>query len=79
MSMSFKEYDRVVLKAALPSDGLEPGDVGCVVHVYRDGSAYEVEFSSLDGYTATVVTVEAGDIRPVYRREITHARELRVQ
>jgi hypothetical protein len=50
--------------------------VGTVVHVYRDGLAYEVEFTTLDGKTAAVVTVEAAAVRPVGKREITHAREL---
>ena len=34
-----KEHDRIVLKAAIPAEGLEAGDVGTVVHVYRDGTA----------------------------------------
>jgi hypothetical protein len=71
-----KEHERVVLKAALPAEGLESGDVGTVVHVYRDGQACEVEFVTLDGRTAAVVTLEASQVRPVSRREITHAREL---
>jgi hypothetical protein len=71
-----KEHDRIVLKAALPAEGLEAGDVGTVVHVYRDGLAYEVEFTTLNGDTAAVATVEAAHVRPVHKREITHAREL---
>ncbi len=71
-----KEHDRVVLKMALPAEGLEAGDVGTVVHVYKDGLAYEVEFTTLDGKTAAVVTVEAAQVRPVGSREITHAREM---
>ena len=71
-----KEHDRVVLTVPLPSEGLEAGDVGTVVHVYGDGKAYEVEFTTLDGHTAAVVTIEASQVRPVGRREITHAREL---
>jgi Domain of unknown function (DUF4926) len=71
-----KEHERVVLIASVPSEGLEPGDVGTVVHVYRDGLAYEVEFTTLDGKTAAVVTLEASQVRPVGKREVTHAREL---
>ena len=71
-----KEHQRVVLMAAVPDESLEPGDVGTVVHVYRDGEAYEVEFVALDGRTAAVVTLEASQVRPVSHREITHAREL---
>ena len=71
-----KEHDRVVLKTAVPAEGLEAGDVGTVVHLYKDGLAYEIEFTTLDGKTAAVVTVEAAQVRPVGRREITHAREM---
>jgi hypothetical protein len=71
-----KEHDRVVLAAAIPAEGLVAGDVGTVVHVYRDGQAYEVEFTTLEGKTAAVITVEAAQVRPVGKREITHAREL---
>jgi hypothetical protein len=71
-----KELERVVLTEPLPAEGLESGDVGTVVHAYRDGEAFEVEFTTLDGHTAAVVTVEASQVRSVGRREITHAREL---
>ncbi len=71
-----KEHARVVLKEPVPDEVLESGDVGTVVHVYRDGLAYEVEFTTLEGKTAAVVTLEASQVRPVGKREITHAREL---
>ena len=58
------------------AEGLEAGDVGTVVHIYRDRLAYEVEFTTLDGKTAAVVTLEATQVRPVRQREITHAHEL---
>ncbi len=74
--MVIKELDRVVLTAAVPAEGLEVGDVGTVVHAYGDARAYEVEFTTLDGRTATVVTLETSNVRPVGRREITHAREM---
>ena len=73
-----KEHDRVVLKTSVPAEGLEEGDVGTVVHVYRDGEAYEVEFVALDGHTAAVVTLEASQVRPISARDITHTRELSV-
>ncbi len=73
-----KEHDRVVLKTPVPTEGLEDGDVGTVVHVYKDGEAYEVEFLALDGHTAAVVTLEAQQVRPVSARDITHTRELSV-
>ena len=71
-----KEHDRIVLKTDVPDERLKAGDVGTVVHVYRDSLAYEVEFTTLEGDTAAVVTVETSQVRPVHKREITHAREL---
>jgi hypothetical protein len=71
-----KEHGRIVLKTAITAEGLEAGDVGTVVHIYRDGLAYEVEFTTLNGDTAAVVTVEVSQVRPANKREITHAREL---
>lgn len=72
-----KEHERVVLTTAVPAEGLEVGDVGTVVHAYADGKAFEVEFITLDGKTATVVTLEASEVRPVDKHEITHARRFR--
>jgi len=71
-----KEHDRVVLTKPVPSEGLEDGDVGTVVHIYKDGGAYEVEFLTLDGRTAAVATLESSTVRPVTARDITHTREL---
>jgi len=73
-----KELDRVVLTKSVPSEGLEEGDVGTVVHVYKDGEAFEVEFLTLDGRTAAVATLESSHVRPVTARDITHTRELSV-
>jgi hypothetical protein len=70
------EHDRVVLTVALPGEGLEPGDIGAVVHIYPQQQTYEVEFVTLTGTTAAVVTVSADQVRPVGNTEIPHAREL---
>ena len=55
---------------------LEAGDVGTVVHVHRGGTAYEVEFVSLDGETSLVATISSHGLRSVQKREIPHARQL---
>jgi hypothetical protein len=34
-----QQLGRVVLTAAVPTEGLVSGDVGTVVHVYADGKA----------------------------------------
>jgi len=71
-----KEHERVVQTGPVPAERLEAGDVSTVVHVYRDGLACEVEFTTLAGKTAAVVTLESSHVRPVAEREITRAREL---
>jgi hypothetical protein len=71
-----KEHDRIVLTEPVPAEGLTVGDVGTVVHVYADGDAFEVEFTTLDGNTTAVATVAAVAARPVTGHEITHSREL---
>ena len=73
-----KEHDRIVLTAAVTEQGLVPGDVGTVVHVYGKNKAFEIEFLSLEGETAAIATVEASKVRPVHRSEITHARQFAV-
>ena len=70
------EPHRIVLTEPVTAEGLEVGDAGTVVHVYADGNAFEVEFTTLDGKTAAVATVEARAIRLVTSHEITHSREL---
>jgi len=71
-----KEHERVVLTTSISASGLEAGDVGTVVHMYHDGQAYEVEFVTLEGRTAAVLTLEASQVRPVSKRDMAHVREL---
>ena len=70
------EFDVVALSRGLPDLHLEAGDVGTVVMVHADGEGYEVEFATLVGDTLAVVTLPAGAVRPLRRREIAHVREL---
>ncbi len=72
-----KEHERVVLKKGIPEQGLKTGDVGTVVHIYKKGEAFEVEFLTLHGETVVIATLNASQVRPVLKREITHARLLR--
>ena len=70
-----EEHDRVVLTNDVADPGLRAGDVGTIVHVHRDREAFEVEFLTLDGQTAALVTVPLSQVRPVTRADITHARD----
>jgi hypothetical protein len=71
--MKIKEHDCVVLTKNLPEENLE---AGTVVHIHKDGAAYEVEFVTLAGRTVAVATVETSDLRSVGKRDISHVREL---
>ena len=68
------EHDTVVLTRVLPDHGLQPGDVGAIVHICEKGKAFEVEFVAGGGSTVAVVTLDAGDVRPVGQSEILHVR-----
>jgi hypothetical protein len=71
-----KEHQRVVLTTDLPAERLTAGDVGTVVHVYQDGNAFEVEFSTLTGETVAIVSLVKTQLRAVDHREVTHARRV---
>ena len=68
------ELDCVALKVALPEHGLAAGDVGTVVHAYKAGSSFTVEFTTYDGATVALAKVAADQIRPPAPNEIHHAR-----
>ena len=67
-----EEHDRIVLTEDVSSERLKAGDVGTILHVHRDGVAFEVEFLALDGNTAAVATVPAARLRPVTASDLTH-------
>jgi len=71
-----KEHDCVVLKEDVTAEGLQPGDVGTVVHIHQGGAGYEVEFMTLTGETVAVVTLMASQVRPIARRDLNHVHEL---
>ncbi len=72
-----KELDTIVLTRDLREHNLEPGDVGAIVHCYS-ADGFEVEFVTLEGATAAVLTLTGDDIRPMRKGEILHAREFTV-
>ena len=53
------ELERVVLTESVPEESLETGDVGTVVHVYGDGKAFEVEFTTLAGVSGHLFRSDA--------------------
>ncbi|MSP11812.1 MAG: DUF4926 domain-containing protein [Chloroflexi bacterium] len=73
-----RELDSVVLVRDIEAYDLRHGNVGAVVHVYRDGLAFEVEFVKGEGETVAVMTLSAADIRPMGPSEILHVRNLRL-
>lgn len=70
------EHELVVLKRPLPAHGLAAGDVGTIVHVYRERSAFEVEFTLASGQTVAVLTLSVDDVRPRDGSEILHSRSV---
>jgi hypothetical protein len=72
-----KELDTIVLTHDVPEHALEAGDIGAVVHHYKNGEALEVEFVTGEGGTIAVVTLSLNDVRIMGGKEILHVRELR--
>jgi hypothetical protein len=68
------EHSLVVLDCDPPHEKLSRGDVGTIVHVYKDSRGYEVEFVDGGGRTVALVTVGADDVRPIEAGELLHAR-----
>ncbi|WP_342087539.1 DUF4926 domain-containing protein [Dyadobacter sp. OTU695] len=73
-----KELDIVVLTQDLPELELQAGDIGTIVMTHGDSTAFEVEFSTLDGETIAIETLLSNQIRPITRGEIAHVRKLPV-
>ena len=68
------ELDCVALTVALPEHGVSADDAGTVVHAYKEGRSFTVEFTTYDGATVALAKVAAGQIRPLARNEIHHVR-----
>jgi hypothetical protein len=74
--MRYRALDTIVLDRDLPDRGLRRGDLGAVVEVYApDG--LEVEFVTASGRTAALVTLNAGDVRPVADDDLVSVRTCR--
>ena len=56
------EHEVVALTTDRPEDDLRVGDVGAVVHCYRDQDVFEIEFIDEQGRTKCVATVPASQI-----------------
>ncbi len=65
-----RELETVILSHDIEEYNLEAGDIGTIVHVYNNNTAYEVEFIAEDGTTTAVLTLTARDIRPIRRTRV---------
>ena len=68
------EHSLVVLDISPPDTKLARGDVGTVVHVYKNGAAFEVEFVDGGGNTISLITLDAEDVRKIKPGEMLHTR-----
>ena len=72
------EHDCAVLIKNASECNLEAGDVGTIVHIYENGKAFEVEFSSGSGSLIGLLTLAPDEIRPVLAEEVLHVRKIAV-
>lgn len=71
-----KETDIVALTRGIPDYKLKIGDIGTVVHRYKEERAFEVEFVNAEGGTIAVLTLNKDSLRPITGKEILHVRSL---
>jgi hypothetical protein len=69
------ELDTVALTRDDEEHNLVAGDIGTVVHAYRERGMFEVEFVRADGATVALLTLSDKDVRPL-KADILHARKL---
>ena len=71
-----RENEIVALTRGIPDYKLKIGDIGTVVHRYKEEIAFEVEFVNAEGETIAVLTLDRDSIRPITGKEILHVRSL---
>lgn len=71
----YEELDTIVLARDMKEYNLKKGDVGAVVHVYKDKRAIEAEFLTAEGRTVAVLTLKNSNVRQLAKDEIMHVRE----
>ncbi|NJO52217.1 MAG: DUF4926 domain-containing protein [Leptolyngbyaceae cyanobacterium RM2_2_4] len=69
LNAAIDELDVVALTRGIEEYDLKQGDRGAVVHCYRDGQAFEVEFIHPNGEAIAVLTLTSADIQ---KSEATH-------
>ncbi len=70
----FEELDTVVLARNIEKYGLKRGDVGAVVHIYKNGKILEVEFVSAEGKTVALLTLDSSEVRNIKKNDMLHVR-----
>ena len=73
-----KEHDSVVLTTDVAVEGLKAGDLGVIVHCYRNNESFEVEFMTLAGKTVAVTTLLATQVRAIGTSDLPQARTVSV-
>jgi len=70
-----RELDVVVLNTDLPGHGLKRGDVGAVVHVYKNGEL-ETEFVTYGGQTAALIPLRPDQVHLAGKQDLMHSRTM---
>ena len=66
----FAELDVVALTHNITEHGLSNGSKGTIVHLYRNGEAFEVEFIDNEGYLIALITLTPKDVRLVWSKHL---------
>jgi hypothetical protein len=74
---AFHLMETVVVTVDIPDEGILAGDVGTVVDIYTQLSpAYEVEFTTADGSSRSLVTLAPNQMRHLLPMDVLTIRQL---
>ena len=66
----FAELDVVALTHNITEHGLSNGSRGTIVHLYKNGKAFEVEFIDNEGYLIALITLTQKDVYLVWSKHL---------
>lgn len=69
-SYMFAELDVVALTHNITEYDLSSGSRGTIVHLYKDGKAFEVEFIDDKGHTTALITLTPKDVLLVWSKHL---------
>lgn len=76
MGETYIEHETVVLIRDHAEHGLRAGDVGTIVHIYKEPEMCDVEFVRADGRPVAILTLSTTEFRKMKTDDMLHVRHV---